>query len=104
MKPFSVRREVASILATRETARELFAKLKAQKIYALGFKGIESVSRSFANEWLSLEKEHNYKFRKLNMSKDVSFMFEYAGKKVDSDILKQSKYRIVPLRELMSEV
>lgn len=104
MKPFPVRREVASVLTTRETARELFAKLKAQRVDALDFKDVESVSRSFANEWLSLEKEHDYRFKKLSMNKDVSFMFEYADKKIDSDILKQSKYRIVPLSELMPEV
>jgi hypothetical protein len=103
MKSYLIRKNTGEILATREYARELFVMLRKEKVDTLDFKDVVSVSRSFANEWINLENEHNYVFKKINMDKDVSFMFNYADKKIDSNILKNSKYRTVSLSELMSE-
>ncbi len=103
MKSFLIKANVGEVVATRETARILFAKLKNEKIDTLDFKDVVSVSRSFTNEWFNLESEHKYVFKKINMNKDISFMFNYADKKIDSNLLKHSKYRTVSLSELMSE-
>lgn len=93
---------VARIISTRETARELFKKLMKEKVTTLDFKDVDMISRSFAHEWISLEKEHNYEFRKIGMNKDVSFMFEYAEKKPSHNILKESGYKEISLNKLMS--
>ena len=91
------------VLATRKTAKDLFVRLKSENINALEFNDVDSVSRSFANEFVNLEKEQNYLFKKRNMNKDVSFMFDYALKKLDNNILKHSKYKTVSLDVLLSE-
>ena len=37
------------------------------------------------------------------MNKDILFMFDYADKKIDSNILKHTKHRTVSLAKLMAE-
>ena len=92
---------ISKVLSTRNTARNIFLKLNNEKKDTLDFAGVDIVSRSFANEWLNLEKNHNIK--KINMNKEVSFMFRYADKKLDSNVLKNSKYRTISIDELISE-
>jgi len=94
--------KIAKVFSTRQTARQLFEKIIEDKIDALDFKDVEIVSRSFANELINLEKENDFELKKINMNKDVSFMFEYADKKVDSNMLKRTKHRTVSLNKLLA--
>ena len=94
--------KIAKVFLTRQTARQLFEKIIEDKIDALNFKDVESVSRPFANELINLEKENDFELKKINMNKYVSFMFEYADKKVDSNMLKRTKYRTISLNKLMA--
>ena len=95
--------KIAKILSTRQIARDQYKICREKKIDTLDFKDVVFVSRSFANEWINLEKEHNYKFKKINMNKDVSFMFNHAKKNIDSNVLKNSEYKTVSFDELVAE-
>lgn len=79
-------------LATRISAQNLFEKIIKENIFELDFSNVLIVSRSFANEFINLEKNHNIKIKKINMSKDIKYMFENADKPLDNDILARNKY------------
>ncbi len=79
-------------LATRISAQNLFEKIIKENTLELDFSNVLIVSRSFANEFVNLEKTHNIKIKKLNMNKDIKYMFENADKPLDNDILARNKY------------
>lgn len=79
-------------LATRESAQNLFKKIVKANIMELDFADVSIVSRSFANEFVNLEKEYNIKIKKLNMNKDINYMFKNASRPLNNDILSRNKY------------
>ncbi|NCC70637.1 hypothetical protein EOM09_03570 [bacterium] len=78
MESINLKEEFSKNLALRENARDLFKFLFENNIKTIDFKEVEYVSRSFANELLSLEKENKFNINKINMNDDVSIMFKYA--------------------------
>lgn len=101
---FLISKEFSTNLATRKSATNLFSLLKEKKINILNFDGVETISRSFANQFVLLEKENNYFFEKINMSKDIKYMLENADKKLNTDILTNNSYRTISLNNLMSKI
>lgn len=89
-------------LATRESARVLFNKLKENNDFELDFTNVLIASRSFANELLKLEKENNIAVKKLNLNDEVKFMFDTADKILDNDILSRNKYSVISLKKYAS--
>lgn len=87
-------------LATRESARILFKSLYSKKDNIIDLKEVIFVSRSFTNELLNLEKENNFYIKKINMNKDVKYMFSIADKVLDSDILSKNKYSTISLKDI----
>ena len=86
-------------LATRLSAQKLFEKLLSDNITELDFSNVEIVSRSFANEFVNLEKTHNISIKKLNMNKEVEFMFKIALEPMKSNILKDNNYTTVSVKK-----
>ncbi len=86
-------------LATRALAENLFKKIVNENILELDFSGVLIVSRSFANEFVNLEKVHNIKIKKINMKKDVKYMFNNADKPLDNDILARNKYSTISVEK-----
>lgn len=91
-------------LATRESAKVLFAKVVSENILSLDFRKVEIISRSFANEFVKLEKENKLLIVKKNLSKDNKTMFDYADKVLDSDILSKNKYTTISLKQYESMI
>ena len=81
-----------SNLSTRLYAQKIFHQLLKEKITELDFTNVNIISRSFANEFIKLERENNLEITKKNMNKDIKFMFEISDKILDSDILSDNKY------------
>ena len=88
-----------SNLATRLSAQKLFQKLLENNINELDFSNVEILSRSFANEFANLEKLHNISIKKLNMNKEVEFMFKKAFSPVKSNILQDCSYETVSIQK-----
>lgn len=86
-------------LATRLSAQKLFEKLLQNKITELDFSNVEIVSRSFANEFINLEKTHDVSIKKKNMSKEVEFMFKTACEPMKSNILRDNNYTTVSVEK-----
>ena len=60
------------------------------------------VSRSFANQLILLEKENNINISKINLNKEVKFMFKTADKVLDTDILSKNHYSTISLKHYAS--
>ena len=86
-------------LATRESAKKLFPELKNKNITELDFDSVLIVSRSFANEFINLEKESNFSVKKLNMKPEIKEMFDNAHKILDSNILNKNKYTTISVEK-----
>jgi len=86
-------------LATRLSAQKLFHNILVNNIKKLDFKEVELISRSFANEFLKLEKENNFFVEKVNLSKELKLIFETADKELDSDILAKNHYSTVSVNK-----
>ena len=84
-----------SNLATRESAKRLFPHIIEENISILDFSTVQVISRSFANEFLILEKKYNLQLEKKNMSVDVKKMFENASKTLDSNILEKNEFSVI---------
>lgn len=89
-------------LATRLSAQKLFAELLKENKKELDFSKVELISRSFANEFYNLEIKHNFKVKKLNLSKQLKFIFDNANKELDSDILAKNEYSTVSVEKYAS--
>lgn len=89
-------------LATRESARILFKKVLGSNITNLDFSDVKVISRSFANEFINLEKEYNLKISKDNMSKEVKKMIQTADMIFDNDILSKENYKTVSVSHLVN--
>ena len=86
-------------LGTRQFAREIVDKILGEKEKILDFSQVSVVSRSFSNELVNLEKKHKISIKKINMSKNVEYMFSIADKVLDSDILARTKYKVVSVEK-----
>jgi hypothetical protein len=79
-------------LSTRHLAQSLFKKILDSKDFILNFSNVEIISRSFANEFVNLEKKNNIKIEKLNLSLESKYIFDIADKPLDNDILSKNKF------------
>lgn len=89
-------------LATRESARNLFNKVINEDITNLDFSKVKIISRSFANEFINLEKENKLKISKDNMSNNLKKMILTADVSFDNDILSKESYKIISISNLAS--
>lgn len=89
-------------LATRESARNLFNKVINENITNLDFSKVKIISRSFANEFINLEKENKLKISKDNMSNNLKKMILTADVSFDNDILSKESYKIISISNLAS--
>jgi hypothetical protein len=102
MKKTTSSEDIPKILSTREKARELFQEMTKENKTTFDLKNVEMISRSFANEWLNLEKEKDYKFKKTGMNETVAHIFKNADKKADKKNLKNKKYNVISIEKLIS--
>ncbi len=89
-------------LATRESANNLFDKLLNNSDNELDFSNVEVVSRSFANEFMNLEKNNNISFTKKNMTPEIKSIFDNALKKLDSNLLEKNSFSVVSVKKYAS--
>lgn len=89
-------------LATRESANNLFKKLLNNSDNKLDFSNVEVVSRSFANEFMNLEKKNLITFRKYNMKPEVKYIFDNALKELDSNLLEKNNFDVVSVKKYAS--
>jgi len=89
-------------LATRESARVLFQKVLEKEITNLDFSRVKVISRSFANEFITLEKENNLKISKDNINQEIKKMILTADQIFDNDILLKENYKTVSISHLSS--
>ncbi len=80
-----IRRRIADNLATRRAADELFdfVATMPQKIVILNFKSVESVTRSFAHEYILKKKETDKKIVEKNLPSGIKMMFTLVSKQKD---------------------
>lgn len=80
-------------LALRITAKKIFAikEICDAKSITLDFTGIESMSRSFAHEYIQCKKHQTCEIFLINVSEDIQKMF---------DIVKNSKARKEPVMNI----
>lgn len=78
MKTMHLSKIFSKNLALRDSARKVFALYVKENYGCLDFSNVELVSRSFANEFMKLEKKNNLNIEKKNMDEEVEFMFKQA--------------------------
>ena len=104
MESIKIKEKFSINVALRENARDLFSFLIKKDIKIVDFSEVEFVSRSFANELLSLEKENNFNIEKINMNESISVMFEYALEESPKRKLNSSPFKIGNVDKILSSI
>jgi hypothetical protein len=86
--------QLSKNLSTISLAQRLFKKILSSKSHSLDFSNVEIVSRSFANEFVNLEKEKKVRIEKLNLSSENQYVFDIADKPLDNNILSKNKLQL----------
>ena len=73
-----VKNKIAVDLALRESAKDFFNFIEplSQKEIVLDFKGVLSISRSFAQEYVNRKKSSFKKIKEINVPQNVKKMFK----------------------------
>ena len=90
-------------LSTRPLADEFFRKIKKYKEdeLTIDFKNVEFMSRSFADQYIRLKSEDNYKIKEINKNEEVKEILEFvetvrSSKKREKIIEIKYKVRKLP--------
>jgi len=90
-------------LSTRPLADEFFNKIKKYREDELtvDFKNVEFMSRSFADQYIRLKSEDNYKIKEINKNEEVKEILEFveavrSSKKREKIIEIKYKVRKLP--------
>lgn len=93
MTPLSLKNIAMKHLALRITAQKIFMSKEVcdAKSIILDFAGIESMSSSFAHEYLQRKRRHTCKISEINVSTDIQKMF---------NVVKNRKVRKKPVMNI----